>query len=64
MDEVDLSCHENEFIKAAVFKMDFSEPSEDVDMEKSSFFADFANCGLFRGLAGFDMTLRDSPAVF
>ena len=64
MDEVNLSRHEDEFVEATVFKMDFSEPTEDVNMEKPSFLTNFANSGLFRGFARFDMTLRNRPAVF
>ena len=64
MDEVDLGCHQDEFVEAAIFEMDFSEPAEDGDMIETGFFADFANCGLFGVFAGFDMTLRDCPAVF
>ncbi len=56
--------HEDEFIEAAIFKMDFSKPAQSVDMEKSRFFADFADGGLFRGLAGFDVAFRNRPAVF
>ena len=33
-------------------------------MEKTRFFTDFSDCGLFCGFSGLDMTLRDSPAVF
>ncbi len=64
MDKVDLGGHEDKFVETAVFEMDFAEPTENVDMEKPSLFADFADGGLFGGLAWLDVTLRNSPAIF
>ena len=63
MDEVNLSGHEDELVHTAVFKVDFSKPTQCIDMEKSGFFADFADGGLFSGFAWFDVAFRDSPAV-
>lgn len=59
-----MSGHEDEFVEAAVFEVDFSKPAQGVDMEKPRFFADFADGGLFGGFAGFDVALGDRPAVF
>ena len=42
--------------------MDFAQPSQDLDVKQAGFFANFANCSLFRGFAGFNMPFRDSPA--
>ncbi len=64
MDEVDLGGHQDELIEATVFEVDFSKPTQCIDMEKTRFLADFADGGLFGGFAGFDMTFGDSPAVF
>ena len=64
MDEVNLSGHEDEFVEAAVFEVDFSKPAQGVDMEKPRFFADFADGGLFGGFAGLNVALGDGPAVF
>ena len=64
MDEVDLGGHEDEFVETAVFEVDFSKPTQGVDMEKPRFFADFANGGLFRGFAGLNVAFRNRPTVF
>ena len=64
MDEIDLGGHEDEFVEAAVFEVDFSKPAQGVDMEKPRFFADFTDGGLFGGFAGLDVTFGDGPAVF
>ena len=56
--------HEDEFVETAVFEVDFAEPREDFDVEKTGFFADFADGGLFGVFAWFDVTLGDSPTVF
>ena len=63
MDEVDLGGHENKFVEAAVFEVDFSKPTQGVDMEKPRFFADFADGGLFGCFAGFDVAFRNRPAI-
>lgn len=56
--------HEDELVEAAVFEVDFAKPAERVDVEKSRFFADFADGGLFGGFPRFDVALGDGPAVF
>ena len=64
MDEVNLGRHEDEFVEPAILEVDFSKPTEDVDMEKTRFFSDFSDSGLFGGFSGFDVSLRNRPAVF
>lgn len=59
-----MSGHEDELVEAAVFEVDFSKPTQGVDMEKPRFFADFADGGLFGGFAGLNVALGDGPAVF
>ena len=63
MNEVDLSSHEDEFVKAAIFEVNFSKPAQCVDMEKPGFFSDFANSGLFGCFSWLDMAFWDGPAI-
>ena len=58
-----MSRHQDEFVEAAIFEVDFSKPTEDIDMEKTRFFSDFSDCGLFGGFSGFDMALGDGPTI-
>lgn len=64
MDEVNLGSHKDEFVEAAIFEVDFSKPTEGVDMEKPRFLADFADGCLLGRFAGFNVALGDGPAVF
>ena len=63
MDEVDLGRHQDKFVEAAIFEVDFSKPTQGIDMEKPRFFTDFADGGLFSGFARFDVALRNGPAI-
>ena len=63
MNEIDLGSHEDEFVEAAIFEVDFSKPAQSVDMEKPRFLSDFANSSLFGGFAWLNMTFRNSPTV-
>ncbi len=63
MDEVNLGSHEDEFVEAAIFEVNFSKPAQCVDMEKPGFFSDFANSGLLGCFSRFNVTLWDGPAI-
>lgn len=64
LDEIDLGGHEDEFVEAAVFEMDFAEPGENREVAQAGLLLDFAASGHFGGFAGLDVAFGDGPALF
>ena len=63
MDKVDLGSHVDELVEAAIFELDFAEPTKGVDVEESGFFTDFTDGGLLGGLTRLNVAFGDGPAI-